>query len=142
MASGDKTKLGRRGEAIAALALQRLVGVEILERNWRCDCGEVDLVAAKGEHIYFVEVRTRRATSDFSPEMSITHRKAERMDRVARTYLGAHPSVCRPIWHVSLMAVTTNPKGELQRMTFYPSLEAEPVELLSSHEADSEGPPQ
>ena len=130
MTTSDRSGLGRRGEALAAQALGRH-GYQVLERNWRCAVGEVDLIVAREEHIYFVEVRTRRAGQAFSPELSLTRRKAARMDLVARTYLGSHPSPDQATWHVSFAAVAIDARGALQRITFYPGLEAEPIELLA-----------
>ena len=57
----DKRKqTGRQGEAIAATYLQNK-GYEIIERNWRCPTGELDLVARAGDRLVFVEVRLAAA---------------------------------------------------------------------------------
>ena len=52
-------ELGRIGEQAAAELLQ-MEGYEILERNYRCQAGEIDLIAARGSEVSFVEVKTRR----------------------------------------------------------------------------------
>ena len=52
-------ELGRIGEQAAA-ELLRMEGYEILERNYRCQAGEIDLIAARGSEVSFVEVKTRR----------------------------------------------------------------------------------
>jgi putative endonuclease len=129
MTTSNRGRLGRRGEALAAEALGQH-GFRVIERNWRCAMGEVDLIVERGEHIHFVEVRTRRAAPAFSPELSLTRRKAERMTLVALTYLGSHPAPDQATWHVSFVAVAMDERGTLQRITLYTSLEAEPVELL------------
>jgi putative endonuclease len=128
MADG-RVGLGQRGETLAAQALQRH-GFTLVDRNWRCPYGEVDLVMRLGEHIYFVEVRTRHTTAYPAPEHSLRPSKLSRMETVARAYLGAHHPEAESIWHVSFVAVATSRAGQLQRITFYPSVEAQPVELL------------
>ena len=129
MRTGDRGALGRRGEELAAEALQHH-GYRVVGRNWHCAMAEIDLIVEKGEHIHFVEVRTRRTAQAFTPELSLTRRKAERMELAARAYLGSHPSPDQAIWHVSFVAVAMDAQGRLQRITFYPGLEAEPIELL------------
>lgn len=124
-----KVELGQRGETLVAEALERH-GYALVEKNWRCHRGEVDLVHRKGDHLYFVEVRTRRSTGYPTPEHSLTPKKIARMDAVARVYIGTHTSSSPLTWHVSFVAVTTDPKGRPQRITFYPSLHDEPLDLL------------
>jgi putative endonuclease len=124
-----KVNLGQRGENLAAEALERH-GYALVERNWRCHLGEVDLVHRKGDHLYFVEVRTRRTTGYPTPEHSLTPKKAARMESVARVYIGSHTSASPLTWHVSFVAVATDSRGRPQRITFYPSLYDEPVDLL------------
>ncbi|HOW01581.1 MAG TPA: YraN family protein, partial [Rhodoglobus sp.] len=53
-----KDALGRRGEEIAARYLASR-GLAIVERNWRCPQGEIDLIARDGGELVFVEVKTR-----------------------------------------------------------------------------------
>ena len=52
-------ELGNIGERAAAELLQN-DGYEILERNYRCQAGEIDIIAVRGSEIAFVEVKTRR----------------------------------------------------------------------------------
>ena len=54
-----RVRLGRRGEELAVAELTRC-GYEIVARNWRCQVGEVDVVARRDEAWAFFEVRTRR----------------------------------------------------------------------------------
>ena len=61
-ANARRLQLGRRGEQLAALHLERL-GFEILARNERTRHGEIDLIACDGETIVFAEVKTRLARS-------------------------------------------------------------------------------
>ena len=87
----DKRKqLGRRGESLAASYLTGK-GYTIIERNWRCPAGELDLVAQLGDTLVFVEVRTRRGIRFGSPEASITPAKQTRLIELAQTYLQQTP---------------------------------------------------
>ncbi len=79
-------ELGKRGEEAAAAYLER-VGMTIVERNWRCKSGEVDLVALEGHEIVFVEVKTRRSTATGQPEEAVTPTKQRRYRRIALAYL-------------------------------------------------------
>jgi putative endonuclease len=81
-------ELGRRGEALAAEEL-RARGLEIVERNFRCRAGEIDLIAMDGGTLVFVEVRSRRGAGAGTPLESVDGRKQARVTRVARQYLAA-----------------------------------------------------
>jgi putative endonuclease len=77
---------GKRGESAAAEYLSSS-GIKIIERNFRCPLGEIDLVAKDGKTIVFVEVRARQADGICSPEESITIYKRRRLTRAALWYL-------------------------------------------------------
>ncbi|MGC9347008.1 MAG: YraN family protein [Anaerolineae bacterium] len=128
MARG-KVGLGRRGETLAVRALRRH-GYAVIERNWYCPHGEVDLVARRNHELYFIEVRTRRTTGGPSPEESLTSRKLARMETVARTYLGTHAHSDIVSWHLAFVAVALDRAGRLHRITLYPDLDGEPEDLL------------
>lgn len=83
--------LGRRGEAHAEAYLQGL-GWRILERNWRCREGEVDIIAHDPEvgALVVVEVKTRAGTGYGSPLEAITYAKANRLRRLAAIYARDH----------------------------------------------------
>ena len=81
-------ELGRRGEALAAALLQAQ-GLTIVERNFRCRAGEIDLVALDGPTLVFVEVRSRRSDRLGTPFESVDPRKQARVTRVARHFLAA-----------------------------------------------------
>jgi putative endonuclease len=127
--TGNRVGLGKRGEALAAGVLERH-GYRLVDSNWRCARGEVDLILERAEHLYFVEVRTRRGRPYPAPEQTVTLRKRARMESVARTYLGTHGDARQMTWHLSFVAVAMDAAGRLQRITFYPSLEGEPIELI------------
>jgi putative endonuclease len=79
-------ELGRRGELLAAELLQAC-GLTIVERNFRCRAGEIDLVALDGQTVVFVEVRSRRGDRAGTPVESVDPRKQARVTRVARHFL-------------------------------------------------------
>ena len=82
----DPKELGRKGEYAACLLLTRK-GYEILERNWRCNAGEADIVALDGDTLVFVEVKTRSSLDKGLPEEAITPAKRNRYERIAAHYL-------------------------------------------------------
>jgi putative endonuclease len=82
--------LGRYGEALAARYL-REHGMTILERNWRCAEGEIDLVALDGDCLVICEVKTRRGTGTGDPLEAVTWQKARRLRRLAAAYLRTRP---------------------------------------------------
>jgi len=81
-------EIGRRGEVLAA-ELLRAKGLTIVERNFRCRAGEIDLVALDGPTLVFVEVRSRRGDRAGTPLESVDPRKRARVTRVARHFLAA-----------------------------------------------------
>ena len=77
---------GRATEALAAQFLQRH-GLRIVTRNWRCRFGEIDLIAAEGSTLVFVEVRARASRSHGGAAESITSAKRKRLLAAANLYL-------------------------------------------------------
>src|SRR5690606_2608835 len=80
MAAKDDT--GRAGEERAARHLVAR-GYEILDRNWRCPQGELDIVAERGGMLCFIEVKTRRGLGFGHPFEAIDERKRRRLWRLA-----------------------------------------------------------
>lgn len=112
--SNTRRALGQLGEELAVQHLQRL-GYIILERNYRCQYGEVDIIARDQERLAFVEVRTRRGTAFGTPEESVTPRKQERLATVARSYL-QDKGYTDVDWGIDVVAVQLTPRGVLQRI--------------------------
>jgi putative endonuclease len=84
-----KDALGRYGEDVAARHLQAM-GFVVLDRNWRCDVGEIDIVARDGDTLVVCEVKTRSGTGFGSPLEAVTRAKAARLQRLAACWLGSH----------------------------------------------------
>jgi putative endonuclease len=81
--------LGRQGEQLAAEHLERS-GLAILDRNWRCAEGEIDIVAAERRTLVICEVKTRSGTRYGTPLEAISARKHARLRRLAVRWLAAH----------------------------------------------------
>ena len=81
-----RPSLGRRGEELAA-RLYRRRGFTILERNFRCRAGEIDLVARAGSTVVFCEVKTRRGDAFGTPAEAVTGLKQARLRRLAAEWL-------------------------------------------------------
>jgi putative endonuclease len=84
-----KDELGRQGEQIAADYLRR-IGLQILDRNWSCQEGEIDIVAAERRALVICEVKTRSGTRYGTPLEAITRRKRSRLRRLAVRWVLAH----------------------------------------------------
>ena len=84
-----KDILGRSGEQAAADYLEAQ-GLRILDRNWRCDLGEIDIVAVD-RHVFVVcEVKTRSGFRYGTPLEAVTKTKLRRLRRLAVMWLNAH----------------------------------------------------
>jgi len=88
----EKDVRGRAGEERAS---QHLVahGYRVLDRNWRCAAGEIDIVAARGGELVVVEVKTRRTEWFGHPFEAVDARKRDRLWRLSCAWIVAHPSV-------------------------------------------------
>ena len=82
----QEESLGKIGEEFAAAHL-RTLHYKILERNYRCAAGEIDIIARDRNTLVFVEVKTR-SNRDFGPPAEAVHaRKQRQLSKVALTYL-------------------------------------------------------
>lgn len=81
-----KDDLGRRGEDVAVEFLEQR-GVVVLERNWRCRDGELDVVGVQDECLVVCEVKTRSCPRFGEPAEAVTPRKVMRVRRAAQAWL-------------------------------------------------------
>ena len=105
-----KDALGRYGEHVAAQHLEA-DGFVVLERNWRCDLGELDIVARDGRVLVVCEVKTRRSAKHGSPFEAVTQRKLHRIERLGMRWMqerGVRPSSMR-VDVVSVLRPATGP---------------------------------
>lgn len=82
-------RLGEKGEKEACRWLKKQ-GYRILERNYRCKVGEIDIIARDEDILSFVEVKTRSSTQFGSPFEAVDLRKQKQISRVALDYLASH----------------------------------------------------
>lgn len=82
----DTKALGTRGEDAAAAYLER-VGMTVVQRNWRCRFGEIDIVAVDGETLVLCEVKTRKSTRAGQPEEAVNATKQRKLAKLASAYL-------------------------------------------------------
>lgn len=114
MSDGRKTT-GSRGEAQAAEYLLGL-GYTILQTNWRCRRGEIDIIAQDGATLVFVEVRTRSSANLGSPEESVTIAKQRRLAELAQIYLHYRETAGKSMpdaWRIDVIAIRT---GSVRRL--------------------------
>lgn len=109
MPLADRRALGAFGEQSASTYLigQRYT---IVDRNWRCNLGELDLVATIGGQIVFIEVRTRQG--DSSPLESITPAKQRRLRALAYAYLTATAQLAA-LWRIDVVGVNVDYHGRV-----------------------------
>ena len=91
--TGKRT--GEKGEELAAAYLTE-AGYRIIERNYRCVFGEIDIVAEEGNTLVFVEVKSRRSESYGDPQLAVGHQKQKKISKIALHYLSAKNLRHRP----------------------------------------------
>lgn len=87
--AGNHLRLGKKGEELATEYL-RGHGYTILERNYTCYCGEIDIIARYKHTLIFIEVKTRSSDNFGHPAEAVTHRKQRKITQVAEHYLSTH----------------------------------------------------
>jgi putative endonuclease len=93
----QRSSVGRYGEDVAVRHLGES-GLQVLARNWRCDLGEIDVVARDGTTLVVCEVKTRSGLDYGTPLEAVTARKLARLRRLAARWLaesGEHPQAVR-----------------------------------------------
>jgi putative endonuclease len=101
--------LGRYGEDVAARHLAGL-GLVVLDRNWRCPAGEIDLVLRDGDVLVVCEVKTRSSDACGSPHEAITPAKLDRLGRLGLLWAEAH-AVHPAEMRIDLVAVLRPRRG-------------------------------
>ncbi|WP_284575397.1 YraN family protein [Streptomyces sp. 2P-4] len=81
--------MGRYGEELAVRRLAE-AGMTVIERNWRCRAGEIDILARDGDALVVCEVKTRREGPYEHPMAAVRPGKAERLRRLAGRWLADH----------------------------------------------------
>jgi putative endonuclease len=101
--------LGAYGERVAA---RHLVdeGLVVLDRNWRCDAGEIDLVLRDGAVLVFCEVKTRTGTAYGHPLEAVDATKTERLVRLGTRWIEEH-GLQTPTVRYDMVSVIRSPRG-------------------------------
>ncbi len=86
MKDSSKIKTGKEGEKIAAAYLKKN-GYRIIETNFRCAIGEIDIIAREKDELVFLEVKTRRSEDLGFPEQAVGIKKQKKMSQLALWYL-------------------------------------------------------
>lgn len=108
----QRTALGAFGEAFAARHLVES-GMVLLDKNWRCELGELDLILRDGRALVVCEVKTRSSLAFGSPVEGVTEQKAARLRRLAARWLADHdvrPAEVR----IDLIGVLVPERGPVQ----------------------------
>ena len=88
--------IGRRGESAAVRYLEH-IGFEIVDRNWTCPAGEVDIVALDMDYLVFIEVKTRTSLEKGFPSEAVNAEKRSRYEKIAAWYCRDSPYVNVPV---------------------------------------------
>jgi putative endonuclease len=94
--SDYRRRVGEVGEDLAA-AWYEAAGYEVLDRNWRCGEGELDLVCRLGRTVVVCEVKTRRSAAYGAPVEAVTWAKQRRVHRLGVRWLREHGVRCRQV---------------------------------------------
>jgi putative endonuclease len=108
-------ELGADGERAAERHLKGL-GYKVLDKNWRCQWGELDLVCARGDLIVFVEVKTRTGDGLTTPADGLTSDKRKRVASAARAYLSAKHFWQRPCRFDLILVVREDNRMEVEHV--------------------------
>jgi putative endonuclease len=96
---------GRDGEALAA-GWYVSHGYTVVDRNWRCSLGEIDLVARRGRVLVVCEVKARRTAAFGVPALAVGSAKQQRLRRLAAAWLAEHRTGRRVDVRFDVVAVT------------------------------------
>ena len=105
---------GIYGERLARDFLSQK-GYRIVDTNFRCPHGEIDIVARDKDCLVFIEVRTKKSLAFGTPEESITPAKKERLRATANHYLQTHDDL-PALWRIDVVAVELDQKGKPSRI--------------------------
>lgn len=108
--AASRVALGAYGENVAARLLTEQRGMQLLDRNWRCAEGELDLVLRDGDVLVACEVKTRRGAGCGSPHEAITDVRLERLHRLVWRWAEEHQLHPQHV-RVDLVAVTRPRRG-------------------------------
>lgn len=104
-----KDALGKYGEELAARFLAK-TGWRVVDRNWRCGAGELDIVAQRGAVLAVCEVKTRRSMRFGGPLEAVTPEKVQRLRRLAGMWMASHSEHAGSV-RIDVIAVLVDDAG-------------------------------
>lgn len=117
MAHGTRRGIGGWGENLARDYLARR-GYHLIDQNVRTPYGEIDLIAAEGQVLVFVEVKTRSSGAFGLPEEAITPEKRRHLLEAAQAYLQEHPEH-EGDWRIDVIAIQQQGDGPPPQVTHF-----------------------
>jgi putative endonuclease len=112
--SGERRRLGQFGERVAAAHLEA-EGYRIVERNFRCREGEIDIIVVKARSLVFVEVRTRRGSAMGGAADSLTPLKGARITAAAEAYCQRRLDLPEER-RIDVITIDLSPEGRVLRL--------------------------
>lgn len=108
--AASRQALGAYGERVAERYLVEERGMLLLERNWRCEEGEVDLVLRDGDMLVVCEVKTRSGAEFGTPHEAVDEAKAQRLRRLAERW-ASERGLCPPHVRIDVVGVLKSDRG-------------------------------
>ncbi len=109
-----RKETGNLGEQLAQAYLKKH-GFRIIETNYTCTFGEIDIISKKGDTLVFTEVRSKTGDEFGTPEESVTPAKQARLRKSAVRYLQTHPKLPE-LWRIDVVAIELNQDGSVKRL--------------------------
>ena len=111
--SQERLSIGKKGELLAQEHIRKQ-GYTLLEKNFRCKLGEIDLIAKDRHMVVFLEVRTKTSTAYGPAYNSVTPHKQRQVKRVALFYIAQH-NLVNTQFRFDVIGITLNQEsGEYQ----------------------------
>lgn len=118
---GTKKLLGARGEDLAVRYLRKK-GYKVIERNYHCPWGEIDLVARERDTLVFIEIKSRSSSEFGLPQDAVDRFKQRKLIQVARAYIHEHhvrESIMARFDVVAIQLTPSGPKIEIIKDAFH-----------------------
>jgi putative endonuclease len=112
-------KLGAIGETIAVNFLKKN-GFNVIEKNFSCKWGEIDIIAEKNNRLHFIEVKTRSNLNYGRPEEAVTHHKYLRAKRAVLVYLRTNN--IKKIFQIDVLAILYDYHKNTAQIRFFPNV--------------------
>ena len=106
--------VGILGEKLAQDFLKKR-GYRVVETNYRCPEGEIDIIATQKDTLVFIEVRTKKSLEFGTPEESITPAKMEKLRAVSARYRQTHDNLPES-WRIDMVAIELDKSNKISRI--------------------------